>query len=389
MAILNLRFSGMDRRGVLSNIFERFRRSTTQKDYGQEVYGVIIVSRGSERSKKMRSRRSILRMGKIGKIIWVLPLILLLGGYGGTWESFSSQKVLYVGMLLGSGGLGDRSFNDSAYAGLQEAQAQFGIRFEAVAFTSEEANLAALGRFAQQKYDLIIGIGFENGPNIETVARQFPHCNFAIIDTVSQGDNVASIVYREQEGDFLMGVLSAMLTESKKVGFVGGMDIPVIRRIESGFKQGVAYQDSSVQVVSDLAGTFTDPELGKSLALSQYAAGVDVIYNGAGRTGLGVIEAAKETGDLTIGTSGDQRYLAPGNVVGNRPKRVDTAVLILVSEVRDDEFKTGTRSLGLKEEGLSLGPFDENLVTATMLEVLEVLKKRIIANDIVVEIPGG
>ena len=114
-----------------------------------------------------------------------------------------------------------------------------------------------------------------------------------------------------------------------------------------------------------------------------------MIYNGAGRTGLGIIEAAKETGELTIGTSGDQRYLAPGNVVGNRPKRVDTAVLMLVNEVKDDQFTAGTRSLGLKEEGLSLGPFDENLVTGSMLEQLELLKQQIITGKIVVEVTSG
>lgn len=297
--------------------------------------------------------------------------------------------VINVGMLLARGGLGDRSFNDSAYAGLQEAQKQLGIRFETADFTSDEANLEALRRFARQEYDLIIGVGFENAVYIETVAKEFPDRNFAIIDVEVEGGNVASIVYREQEGDFLMGVLAAMLTKSKIVGFIGGMDIEIIQRIESGFKQDVAYQDSSVEVISDMAGTFTDPEVGKSLALAQYATGVDVIYNAAGRTGLGIIEAAKETGQLTIGTSGDQRYLAPGNVVGNRPKRVDTAVLMLVQEVADDKFTAGTRSLGLKEEGLSLGPFDENLVTGLMLERLELLKQQIIAGEIVVEVTSG
>jgi len=292
-------------------------------------------------------------------------------------------------MILGSGGLGDRSFNDSAYAGLQEAQRQFGIRFETINHTSDEANLEELRRLIRQGYDLIIGIGFENAGYIETLAKEFPDRKFAVVDTMVEGDNVTSIVYREQEGDFLMGVLAAMLTKSKRVGFIGGMDISIIRRIEGGFKQGVAYQDSSVEVVSDLAGTFADPEIGKALALVQYEAGVDVIYNAAGRTGLGVIEAAQETGNLTIGTSGDQRYLAPGNVVGNRPKRVDTAVLMLVEEINNDQFTAGTRSLGLGEEGLSLGPFDENLVTDAMLERLEDLKQQIIAGEIVVQVVEG
>ncbi|MEE8389708.1 MAG: BMP family ABC transporter substrate-binding protein [Anaerolineae bacterium] len=333
----------------------------------------------------MRARRLITR---------VLGAILSLALLSGCGESQppTSQRVLNVGMLLARGGLGDRSFNDSAYAGLQQAQRQFDIRFETVDFTSDEANLEALRRFAQQEYDLVIGVGFENASTIETIAAEFPDRHFAIIDTVAPGDNVASIVYREQEGDFLMGVLAAMLTESNRVGFIGGMDIDIIRRIESGFKQGVAYQNDvaslNVEVVSDIAGTFTDPEAGKALALAQYEAGVDVIYNGAGRTGLGIIEAAKEVGKLTIGTSGDQRYLAPGNVVGNRPKRVDTAVLTLVEQVKNNQFTAGIRSLGLAEGGLSLGPFDEDIVTAAMLEQLEALKQQIIAGEIVGAVEG-
>ena len=300
----------------------------------------------------------------------------------------ASQRVLNVGMILGSGGLGDRSFNDSAYEGFQEAQRQFGTRFQVVSRTSDEADLKELNSLIQQGYDLLIGIGFENADYIETLAKEHPDRKFAVVDTVVDGDNVASVVYREQEGDFLMGVLAARLTQSKRVGFVGGVDIAIIRRIKSGFKQGVAYQDSDVEVLSDMAGTFADPEIGKSLALAQYEAGADVVYNAAGRTGLGIIEAAKETGELTIGTSGDQRYLAPGNVVGNRPKRVDTAVLMLIQELETDQFAPGIRSFGLAEEGLSLGPFDENLVTDEMLKQLEQLREQIIAGEIVVEVAG-
>lgn len=327
-----------------------------------------------------------MKPNKIGKYIRILGFLGLLGmlwGCGG--QSPGNQRVLNVGMLLARGGLGDRSFNDSAYAGLQEAQKQFGIRFETADFTSDEANLEALRRFAREDYDLIIGIGFECAPAIETVAQEFPALHFAIVDTVVAGDNIAAITYREQEGDFLMGVLAALLTQSKTVGFIGGVDMDITRRIEAGFKQGVAYQDPTVTVLSDIAGTFTEPEIGKQLALAQYAAGADVIYNGAGRTGLGIIEAAKEADRLTIGTSGDQRYLAPGNVVGNRPKRVNTAVVTLVEEVLEDRFTPGTRSLGLKEGGLSLGPFDEALVTPEMLRRLEDLEKQIISGKITVE----
>jgi basic membrane protein A len=296
------------------------------------------------------------------------------------------QKVIFVGMILGSGGLGDRSFNDAAYAGLQEAQRLYNIRYEMVNYTTDEANLEELRRLIRQGFDLIIGIGFENTTYIETLSQEFPDRKFASVDAVVEGENVTSFVFREQEGDFLMGVLAAMLTESSKVGFIGGMDIDVIRRIESGFRQGVAYQDNSVEVVSDMAGTFADPEVGKTLALAQYAAGVDLIYNGAGRTGLGIIEAAQEAQKLTIGTSGDQRYLAPGFVVGNRPKRVDVAVMTLIDELINGQFTPGIRSLGLKEEGLALGPFDESLVSQAMLARLEDLKQKIISGEILVQV---
>jgi basic membrane protein A len=289
-------------------------------------------------------------------------------------------------MILGSGGLGDRSFNDAAYAGLQEAQRLYNIRYEMVNYTTDEANLEELRRLIRQGFDLIIGIGFENTTYIETLSQEFPDRKFASVDAVVEGEKVTSFVFREQEGDFLMGVLAAMLTESSKVGFIGGMDIDVIRRIESGFRQGVAYQDNSVEVVSDMAGTFADPEVGKTLALAQYAAGVDLIYNGAGRTGLGIIEAAQEAQKLTIGTSGDQRYLAPGFVVGNRPKRVDVAVMTLIDELINGQFTPGIRSLGLKEEGLALGPFDESLVSQAMLARLEDLKQKIISGEILVQV---
>ncbi len=299
----------------------------------------------------------------------------------------TSQRVLNVGMLLAQGGLGDRSFNDSAYAGLQEAQKQHNIRFETADYTSAGDNEETLRNWARQEYDLIIGVGFECVAHIAAVAPEFPERNFAIIDGIVEEQNVASIVYREQEGDFLMGVLAAMLTETDAVGFIGGMDIDIIRRIESGYRQGVAYENRDVAVLAEMADAFTDPEQGKALALAQYEAGADVIYNAAGRTGLGIIEAAKETDHLTIGTSGDQRYLAPDNVVGNRPKRVDTAVLTLIEEVKAGAFTPGARSLGLAEAGLSLGPFNEDLVTDEMRQRLNDLQEKIITGEIIVNVP--
>jgi basic membrane protein A and related proteins len=315
----------------------------------------------------------------------VVTAVLLLSPFGCSTGKGSEQKVMNVGMILGSAGLGDRSFNDSAYAGLLEAQKKYNIRFETVNFSNNQTNLDALRSLARNNYDLIMGVAFENLNNIVSVAAEFPGSRFAIIDAEANGPNIASIVYREQEGDFVMGVLAAMITKTRKVGVIGGTDIPAIRRIVSGFTQGVAYQDASVQVFSEMAGTFSDPDVGLKLALARYDDGVDVIHNAASKTGLGIIEAARQTHRWTTGTSGDQRYLAPGSVVGNRPKRVDTAVQLLVAEVESGTFKAGVRSLGLKEEGLSLGPFDPSIVTPQMTARIDEIKKKIVDGSIVVK----
>jgi basic membrane protein A len=221
--------------------------------------------------------------------------------------------------------------------------------------------------------------------NIRTVAQEFPQTHFAEIDAELTGDNIASIVYREQEADFLMGVLAAMVTQTKYVGVIGGTDIPAIRRIMAGFEQGVKYQDSQVKTFCDFAGTFSDSEIGLIMALKRYSEGADLIHNAASKTGLGIIQAALKTNRWTTGTSGDQRYLAPGNMLGNRPKRVDTAVEMIIQEVNQGTFKAGVRSLGLKENGLSLGPFDDTVVTSDVLQRLEELKTKIIDGEIIVQ----
>lgn len=329
-----------------------------------------------------------LKQVRLRALILIVCLVLTTGISGcekGIQVVRDQKSVLNIGIILASGGLGDKSFNDSAYKGLLEAQKKLNIRFETVNYSGTESDLDALRLFAKNKYDLIIGIAFENMKNIQTVAKEFPESKFAAIDFELVGDNVASIVYREQEGDFLMGVLAAMITRTKSVGVIGGADIPAIRRIISGFKQGVAYQDGSVKVFTDIAGTFSDPQVGLKLALTHYNEGADVIHNAASKTGLGIIQAAQQVNQWTTGTSGDQRYLAPGNMIGNRPKRVDTAVQVIIEEVSRGKFKAGVRSLGLKENGFSLGPFDETVVTPMVLDRLEELKQKIIKGEIKVQ----
>ena len=286
----------------------------------------------STQNKTLTNRHSSLK-----RVMFILTIIItclaLLMGFSGCGESNQAatvqKRVLNIGMILGSGGLGDKSFNDSAYQGLLESQKKLNIRFETVNYSGTQSDIEALRLFANNNYDLIIGIAFENLQNIQKVAKEFPQVKFAAIDFELAGDNIASIVYREQEGDFIMGALAAMITKTKKVDIIGGMDIPAIRRIISGFKQGVAYQNSSVEVFTDIAGTFSDPQVGFNLALSRYNEGVDVIHNAASKTGLGIIQAAQQVNKWTTRGVTSAIWLR-ANMTGNRPKRIDTVVQMVI-----------------------------------------------------------
>ena len=253
-----------------------------------------------ERQPRLRPRGSVMRRVAACLLIAVAALAAACARRSGEQ---AGRPVAHVGVILGAGGLGDRSFNDAAYEGLQKAQRTHGIRFEAVGHTGGPADLEEARRLVRLGYDLIVGIGYENAPCIATLARENPDRHFAMIDVRVDEPNVASVVFREAEGDFVMGALAAMLTRTGVVAFVGGADIDVIRRIESGFRQGVVHQDPAVELVAAFAGSFADPEAGLALATHLYASGVDVIYNAAGRTGLGIIEAARREDRLVIGTS--------------------------------------------------------------------------------------
>jgi basic membrane protein A and related proteins len=332
-----------------------------------------------------RRRQSLFRVGLAGFLSLIILAGLLTGCENSNSAATVQNKVLNIGLILGAGGLGDKSFNDSAYSGLLAAQRALNIRFETVEYTGQDSDIDALRAFAREGYDLIIGISFDNTRSIQTVAGEFPDIKFGAIDFTLSGANIASIVYREQEGDFVMGVLSALLTKTKMVDVVGGTDIPAIRRIISGFTQGVAYQDRGVTAFSDIAGTFSDPQIGYNLAMTRFSQGVDVIHNAASKTGLGIIQAAQHQKKYTTGTSGDQRYLAPGYMIGNRPKRVDTAVQLLIEEVSRGTFAAGVRSLGLKENGISLGPFDDTVVTPAILNRLAEIQQKITGGEIQVQ----
>lgn len=316
------------------------------------------------------------------KYIMVLFLITMGILFMGCEEEESYEtKDLRVGMLISMGGVGDRAFNDSAIAGLNRAREEYGVTTRYVDYRSPEKNLENLRIFAEENFDLIIGIGFFNLQAIETVASEFPDSHFAIIDVPSGEPNVYSAVFQEEEASFLAGVLAAQHSLTGKVGFLGGADIPVVNTIRRSYIAGVHYVNPEIEVISQMAGSFDDPELGHQIAMELYGQNCDVIYSGAGKTGVGAIGAAKSENRFFIGTDTDQCSMAPDNVLGSRMKNIDEVILDLVDQYSRGSFLPGTESYGLAENGLSI-LYNTNLVSQEIIQDLGQIEESIISGDI-------
>lgn len=306
-----------------------------------------------------------------------------------TKEESEPKKTVNALLVLGAGGLGDRAFNDAAYEGMETAAQEYGIRFRTAEFQGEEQT-ANLMKEAQSGFDLIIAVGFENVEPLKAAAAAYPDVSFAFLDGVVKGPNVTSVIFRELEGDFLVGALAAMLAEDDIVGFLGGADIDIIRRIEHGFNQGVRYIAPQTTILSEYAGgpndytAFKKPDLGYELASKMYEKGATVIYSAAGRTGLGVIRAAQEHGKLTITTSTDQRWIAPEAVIAGRTKNLDTAIPTLVREYVQGELEPGVRELDLKAGGIGLTPLSPEIASPDLQERVDDLKQKILDGKLTV-----
>lgn len=308
--------------------------------------------------------------GTLGFFTTLIGLLAVIGVgvVAGHAPPTEPQPVLSVGLALGTGGLGDRAFNDDAYSGLQQAQQAYGIRFRIIEWQGNQFQVTNLRDLTQERHDLVIAVGQEYVPIITQVAREYPQQRFALVDAQAEAPNLTSVTFRELEGDFLAGVLSALLSSSDVIGFVGGADIPVIRRIRFGWTQGVRYINRDAQILIYYAGGqgdfsgFNKPELGLELATEIYESGADLIYTPAGRTALGVIAAAQQQQRLVITTGADQRWIAPEVVVTSRMKRIDTAVFTLITELRAGTLQPGMRILDLQSGGIGLAPLSSNLV---------------------------
>ena len=291
-------------------------------------------------------------------------------------------------VVFDMGGKFDKSFNEGIYNGLEKFRMETGVAYGEFEVTNETQREQALRNFARRGFDPVIAVGFAQGPALETVAKEFPDIRFSIIDMVVDLPNVQSLIFKEHEGSFLVGVLAALKSETGKVGFVGGMDIGLIRRFGCGYEQGVKYVNPDAQVYSNMTGTtpaaWNDPVKGGELAKSQFDRGADIVYAAAGGTGLGVLQAAADLGKLSIGVDSNQNYLHPGSVLTSMLKRVDVAAYNVYKTAQDDTWKAGIQVLGLAEDGVGWALDDNNasLITDELKAKVEQARADIIAGRI-------
>ena len=291
-------------------------------------------------------------------------------------------------VVFDMGGKFDKSFNEGVFNGIEKFRKETGITYREFEVTNETQREQALRRMAQRGSDPVLGIGFAQGPALEKVAKEFPKTRFAIIDMVVDLPNVQSIVFKEHEGSFLVGVLAAAASKTGKIGFVGGMDIPLIRRFACGYEQGAKHENAKVDILQNMTGTtpaaWNNPGKGGELARSQFDRGADVVYAAAGGTGIGVYQAAKDSGKLAIGVDSNQNYLQPGTMLSSMLKRVDVAAYNVFKSAMAGGWKPGIQVLGLSEDGVgwALDEHNEALVSAEMRSRLDQVRADIIAGKI-------
>ncbi|WP_343563061.1 BMP family lipoprotein [Kiloniella sp. b19] len=291
-------------------------------------------------------------------------------------------------VVFDMGGKFDKSFNEGVYNGVERFKEETGISYREFEVTNPSQREQALRKMAQRGADPIIGVGFAQEQALTKVAKEFPDLRFTIIDAVVDLPNVQSIVFKEHEGSFLVGVLAAMAAEDGAVGFVGGMDIPLIRRFACGYAQGAKHANANAEVIQNMTGTtpaaWNDPGKGSELAKSQFDRGAEVVFAAAGGTGLGVYQAAKDAGKLAIGVDSNQNHLQPGTMLTSMTKELDVAAYNSFKEALSGTWKPGLVELGLAENGVAWA-LDENnqgLITEAMKQEVDAARAAIVSGDI-------
>lgn len=293
---------------------------------------------------------------------------------------------LKVGMVTDVGGVNDQSFNQSAWEGLQRTKKEMGIKVSYQESKQDADYPANLETLYDAKNDLIWGIGFKMADAILIAAKQNPKQKYAIID-YSYGaktpPNVLGVMFKAEEGAFLAGYISAKMSKTGTLGFIGGMSVPIIHSFQYGFKAGAKYANPKINILEQYAESFTDAAKGKAIANQMMGKGADVVFHAAGAVGDGVIEAVKEKNKMAVGVDRDQNYLAPKNVITSSMKRIDNAIFNVVADLNKGTFKGGTTiEYGLKDGAVDVAPTTTKMVPSILLEDVAKLKKEIIAGKI-------
>jgi basic membrane protein A and related proteins len=297
--------------------------------------------------------------------------------------SMSALAQATPAVIFDMGGKFDKSFNEAAYRGVERWKQETGKTYLEFEISNDTQRVQAIRRMAERGASPIISVGFAQASALEQVAKEFPKAQFAIIDMVVNLPNVQSVVFKEQEGSFLVGAMATLASKTGKVGFIGGMDIPLIRKFQCGYEQGAKAANPKAEVLSNMTGTtasaWNDPTRGGELAKAQFAKGVDVVFAAAGGTGSGIYQAAKDGGKLAIGVDSNQNHMQPGTMLTSMVKRVDVAVYNVLKG-----FKPGVSVMGLKEGGVDYAMDQNNakLVPAALKTKVEAYKADIIAGKI-------
>lgn len=340
-------------------------------------------------------------MKKMSKVLLaVTSSVFLLGACGKneTSTSNSSEKKesdFKVAMITSEGGLGDQSYNDSGNEGLKKAASELGVTTKVVEPRDVSEGESYLSQLAESGMDLVVTLDLGHKDALEKVAKKYPDTHFAIFNTVAEGDNISSVMFKEHEASYLAGALSAMVTQDKDlkqvndqkvISFIGGIDSPGINVFLTGFTSGAQSIDPDIKVLSGYTNSFADPAKGKELALAQIGEGSDIVFQVAGATGDGIIQAAKQKEVFAIGVDSDQDGIAKGNVLTSVMKRVDNAIYKLIQEGKDAKYES-TLELGLKEEGVQLSPmtYTKDMMKKEYLDKVEELKQKIISGEITVK----
>ena len=317
------------------------------------------------------------------------------GCHPASYAADDKSKV-HVGIVFDIGGKDDRSFNAAAWEGVKRAARDFPIVLRDVEPGDPTSIEPAMRAFAERGYDLIIGVGFSQTPIIETVAKDYPNISFVIVDGVSQLPNVASLIFKEHEGAYLVGMIAAMTSKTGTLGFLGGMDIPLIHKFEVGYEEGAHAVNPEVNVVPNYIGVtdtaWNDPVKGKELARTQIERGADIIFAAAGNSGLGAFDAVEQYGKddqgraqkLVIGVDSNQNWVKPGFVLTSMVKRVDNAVYQIVKDRVGNQFAGGIHVYGLENEGIgyAVDQYNKDLIPPATIRAVDQARKKIIDGQI-------